>query len=218
MCFSASASFAASAVLAITGTATIIKAKTIPQHLFACIPLVFAVQQFAEGMLWLALKHTGYEGGETFFTYMFLFFAMMVWPVWVPLTIRMLEKNKKRRKIMIYLLCTGIMVCAGTGYVLLSNPVHAVASTNHIHYSFSIDMDTKYIQSIFTLLYCTATLITPFISTVKRMKWFGYILLVSYLFAILFYNGFVISVWCYFAAVLSVVILWIITGLRKEPQ
>jgi hypothetical protein len=215
MCFSATASFGASAVLAITGIATIIKAKTTPHYLFSSIPLVFAVQQFAEGMLWLALKHTGYEWGQSFFTYTFLFFAIMVWPVWVPLTIRMLESNTRHKRIMLYLLCTGIVVSACTGYVLLSNPVHAVASTNHIHYSFNIDMDTKYIQIIFTLLYCTATLIIPFISTIKRMKWFGFVLLASYLFVIIFYNGFVISVWCYFASVLSIVILWIITGLKK---
>lgn len=218
MCFSASASFGASAVLAITGIATIIKAKTIPHHLFACIPLIFAVQQFSEGMLWMALKHTGYEWGQSYFTYIFLFFALMVWPVWVPLTIRMLENNIRRKKIMMYMLYTGIVVCAIAGYVLLSNPVQAVADNNHIHYSFNIDMDTRYTQAIFSLLYFTATLIVPFISTVKRMKWFGYVLLASYVFVIIFYNGFVISVWCYFAAVLSIVILWIITGLRKDLQ
>jgi hypothetical protein len=216
MCFSASASFGASAVLTITGIATIIKARTIPHHLFACIPLVFAVQQFAEGMLWLALRHTGYEWGQSFFTYTFLFFAIVVWPVWVPLTIRMLEKNTERRKIMIYFLCIGVVVSAGAGFILLSNPVHPVAVSDHIHYSFITDMDTRFTQTIFALLYCTATLIVPFISTVKRMKWFGYILLASSLFAIIFYNGFVISVWCYFAAVLSVVVLWIIRGLRKD--
>jgi len=216
MCFSATASFGASAVLAATGIATIIKAKTIPHHLFACIPLVFAIQQFAEGMLWLSLKHTGYEWGQSFFTYSFLFFAIMVWPVWVPLTILMLEKNLKRRKLIMYLLYTGIVVCAGSGYVLFSNPVHPVAVADHIHYSFDMDMDTKYRQLIFTVLYCAATLIAPFTSSVKRMKWFGYVLLASCLFAIIFYNGFIISVWCYFAAVLSIIVLWIINGLRKQ--
>ncbi|HRH60259.1 MAG TPA: hypothetical protein PL045_06795, partial [Chitinophagaceae bacterium] len=199
-----------------TGIVTIIKAKTIPQYLFACIPLVFAIQQFAEGMLWLALRHTGYEWGESFFTYTFLFFAIVVWPVWVPLTIRMMERNAERRKIMMYLLCTGVVVSVGTGYVLLSNPVHAVSGINHIHYSFNMDMDTKYIQTIFALLYSIATLISPFISTVKRMKWFGYVLVASSVFAVTFYNGFVISVWCYFAAVLSVIILWIIAGARNS--
>ena len=217
MCFSETASFGASAVLTAIGITTIVKAKTIPHHLFACIPLVFAVQQFAEGMLWMSLKHNSYQWGQSFFTYIFLFFAITVWPVWVPLTIRMLEKNEQRRKIMLYMLYTGIVVCVGTIYVLFTNPVHPVAGANHIHYSFDFDMDTKYPQLIFALLYSVATLITPFISSVKRMKWFGYVLIISSIFAITFFNGFIISVWCYFAAVLSVVVLWIITALRKEP-
>ncbi|MGZ5219533.1 MAG: hypothetical protein ACXWC7_05630, partial [Chitinophagaceae bacterium] len=73
MCFSAGASFGASALLGVIGAVTITKAKTIPQRLFATIPLVFAVQQLSEGMLWLSLKNPALEAGQSFFTYAFLF-------------------------------------------------------------------------------------------------------------------------------------------------
>ena len=51
MFFSAGASFGASAVLGLIGSAAIAKARMIPQGLFAGIPLIFCVQPLAEGML-----------------------------------------------------------------------------------------------------------------------------------------------------------------------
>jgi hypothetical protein len=215
MCFSAGASFGASALLGVTGAVTITKAKTIPQRLFATIPLVFAVQQLAEGMLWLSLKNPGLEAGQSFFTYAFLVFAMMVWPVWIPFTIGRLEKDAKKRRIMNILLSTGVVVFIGIGCVLFLYPVQVVATHHHLHYRFDFPPMVKNLIWLFDLLYFTATILTPFISGVKRMKWLGIIFFISYLFAVVFYSGFVVSVWCYFAAILSFVVLWIIAGQQK---
>ena len=98
MCFSAGASFGASAILSVIGTAAIMKARTIPQGLFAGIPIIFSIQQLAEGMLWLSLKDPGLATWQPFFTYTFLIFAILFWPVWVPFTIYKLETDTKRRK------------------------------------------------------------------------------------------------------------------------
>ena len=56
MCFSAGASFAGGAVLSVVGIATQGKVRKPKQRLFAVIPLLFALQQFAEGILWITLK------------------------------------------------------------------------------------------------------------------------------------------------------------------
>ena len=50
MCFSTEASFISGAVLSIIGIATIKKAQTPAQIIFAVIPLLFAVQQIAEAL------------------------------------------------------------------------------------------------------------------------------------------------------------------------
>jgi len=67
MCFWAGASFGASVVLSIIGTAAIMKARTIPQGLFAGIPVLFSIQQLAEGMLWLSSKNFRPRVVATFF-------------------------------------------------------------------------------------------------------------------------------------------------------
>ena len=55
MCFSASASFGAGIVISTIGVVTLKKVSSPAHYYFALIPLFFAIQQFAEGFLWLAL-------------------------------------------------------------------------------------------------------------------------------------------------------------------
>jgi hypothetical protein len=153
---------------------------------------------------------------------------MAVWPLWVPLTIRLLEKDARSKKIMNVLVGIGALVAVCVVLVLSLYPVQAVtpiclscplSSTQslnqHIHYRFTFPPIPKGLIGAFTVLYILATIITPFISGIKKMKWLGFVFLASYLFAVILYNGFVISVWCFFAALLSFVVLWIILGLRK---
>jgi hypothetical protein len=48
------------------------------------------------------------------------------------------------------------------------------------------------------------------------MKGLGFIFLVSWMLALFFYGGFVVSVWCYFAALMSIIIIWILAGMNKS--
>ena len=57
MCFSATASFSAGAVLLGLGTLAL-KTASRPRELpFAAIPLLFAIQQLSEGVIWLTFRH-----------------------------------------------------------------------------------------------------------------------------------------------------------------
>ncbi len=230
MCFSATASFGASAVLGVIGVVTMSKAKTKPQKVFAGIPLVFAVQQLAEGFLWLSLKDQAIAAGEPLFTYAFLLFAMAVWPFYIPFSIWLLEKDVKRKKLIRGFVWMGVIVAVGVVGVLFIYPVEVITpfcptcpvgkempiTKQHLHYEFAIPGYIKNLIVTFSVLYIAATIITPFLSSIKKMKWLGIVFMVSYLFAITFFNGFVISVWCFFAAVLSFVVLAIILQLRRQ--
>ena len=95
MCFSAGASFGAGVVLSVIGIASLKKVQTPSQIVFASVPLIFSVQQITEGFLWLALSNPAFAFLQQFTTYTFLFFAQVVWPMWVPLAIFLLEKEDK---------------------------------------------------------------------------------------------------------------------------
>lgn len=228
MCFSATASFGASAVLGTVGIIAVTKAKTNPQRAFASIPFLFAMQQLSEGLLWLSLKNADMTSWQSSLTYIFLMFAMVIWPFWVPFTIWQLENNAKRKKIIQKFVWIGATVAIGVCFILIRYPVQVVSPfcfncpgtpsptpRDHLHYEFAIPPLVKNLIVAFSVLYIAATIITPFLSGIKKMKWLGVVFLASYLFAIGFYRGFVISVWCFFAALLSFVVLWIIIDLRK---
>ena len=218
MCFSAGASFGASAVLSIIGTAAIMRARTVPQGLFAGIPMIFSIQQLAEGMLWLSLKDPQLTTFQPLFTYIFLAFALIVWPIWIPLTIRLLEKDAKRKKILTFFVFAGVLVSAATACAMLLYTTEVIPADHHLHYKIDIPSATGALIKIFTLLYFATTIVTTFISTTKRMKWLGLAFLISYNVTIFFYSGSVVSVWCYFAALLSLVVFWIIAGLQEPAD
>ncbi len=102
MCFSAEVSFGASAVLVTTGALTIVENKRNDQRFFAMIPILFGIQQFFEGWVWLALQGNGHEIMGEISKYGFLIFAQLVWPVWIPLSAYKLERNVKRKRLITF--------------------------------------------------------------------------------------------------------------------
>lgn len=228
MCFSATASFGASAILGAVGIIAIAKAKTSPQRVFASIPMIFAIQQLTEGVLWLSFKNESIRPLQSTLTYVYLVFAMAVWPFLISYSVWGLEKDAKRKRIMRGLVVIGTIVTLVVFIVLTLYPVEVMrpfcatcpfSSTEglnqHLHYEFTFPRIAKNLIGTFSALYIIATIVTPFISSIKKMKWMGIVFLASYLFAVIFYNGFVVSIWCFFAALLSFVVLWIIRDLRR---
>jgi hypothetical protein len=91
MCFSATASFVAGALLLPSGAATLAIAwkKGQRQKLpLAAAPLLFGLQQTLEGMVWLGIQTqpplatTGHPVGPVVAALAYLFFAYVFWPVW----------------------------------------------------------------------------------------------------------------------------------------
>ena len=57
MCFSATASFSAGAVLLGIGALTVKSSHRRREMPLAAIPLLFAIQQLTEGVIWLTFRH-----------------------------------------------------------------------------------------------------------------------------------------------------------------
>lgn len=80
MCFSASASFTAGTLLLGLGTLTWKAARHPRERPFAAIPLLFAAQQFIEGVIWMTF---GADAGglNALMTYAYSVFSDLLWPV-----------------------------------------------------------------------------------------------------------------------------------------
>ncbi len=120
MCFSPEASFAGAAIISAIGVVTLRKIHKPSQILFACIPLFFGFQQFAEGFVWLTLPLPDYTVILKIFVYIFLLTAQVIWPVLIPLSILLMEKSKKKIEILKVLLMTGIALAMYYGFCLLN--------------------------------------------------------------------------------------------------
>lgn len=208
MCFSAPGSFVAGAIISSIGTAAILRNKEPSRRLFASIPIVFGIQQFSEGFVWLALQSPGHDlilrGG----TFIFLIMALIVWPSLVPLSVLLMEHSEKKRKALYILLAMGMALSLYYGREMLTSEVTARISSHHILYAF--DFPEKFpIEALG--FYLIATIAPLFISSLRRVHLFGAFIVLALSVTMIFFEWFLVSVWCFFAALSSIIILWAVT-------
>jgi hypothetical protein len=207
MCFSATASFGASVMLASIGILSIYKAKTSSLKVLAIIPFVFSLQQFSEGWVWLSLTKQGFDVWKIPGMYLFLFFAEVAWPICISYAMMRIETKANRKMILRFIFFVSILLSAVLAYSLYVYTSDVRVMGNHVMYT--IDTPDSF-KSITNMIYILTAVIPPFISTMSKAKWIGVVLIVSYIIAKVFYEYYIISIWCYFATIISVIILWII--------
>jgi hypothetical protein len=215
MCFSATASFTAGAVLTATGVLTLKKISAPEQRAFAVIPFLFGVQQFAEGFVWLGLTHPEWTEWQRPAAFLFLTFAQVVWPVWVPFSIMKLEQKTSRRKVLLGFTGLGLLVSSYLAYCLFVYPVETDVVGYHIHYTLLFPLALMPFSGI---VYFIPTVISPFVSSIKRMPILGIVIWASYLFTKFYYREHVISIWCFIAAIFSVLVYAILVARQREQR
>ncbi len=215
MCFSAEVSFGASAVLVTTGVLTIIVSKKREQLFFAMIPILFGIQQFMEGWLWVSLQNEGYDAIGTISNYGFLIFAQLIWPVWVPLSVYALEKNRKRKQLITFSMVLGIVLALLLGYRLIVFDVSAEIMEQHIFYKVGHFKSINWWSGIFYLIPAAF----PFIfSSIRKINILGILMLLLFVISKVFYIQYMISIWCLFAGVLSFYIWFIVRDMNTSMR
>jgi hypothetical protein len=215
MCFSAGASFAGGAVITAIGVMTVRTNRDHSRRLFAAIPLIFGVQQISEGFVWIALQSPGHDLMLSISTYIFLVAALVVWPAVIPLSVLSMEKVRNRRLALYFFLVAGLLTSVYYGLSLLVNDVDPKIISHHIKYAPAYPRPLA--LPVF-IAYLIATLVPLFISSVRKMWMFGLLVAASCLITGFFFKEFLASVWCFFAALISAVIWWIVSDKRFKPE
>ncbi len=207
MCFCAEASFIASAGLGAAGAATW---KIAPKKLkiAALIPLGFAIQQFIEGLQWVVPKPSL---ESTVLGYGFLLFAFLIWPSLIPYISFATEKSEKRKEILKWIIPYGAAITLYLLAMLFLYPLSVAVTGRHIDYHIFFPL-----RGTMSVLYLFAIHLPLFLSTDKYVKWFGAVLLASVAASWLFYLEAYTSVWCFFAAALSVLVYFYIRKRKSE--
>jgi len=213
MCFSAGVSFGASAVIGVISVVSFKKATDSSHAVLAGIPLFFAIQQAIEGFLWLSLQNPAFGYLYPPSTYAFLALALVVWPTMIPLMAMLPEPDARRKKILRLLMAAGLLVSLFHLFCLAYYGASASAQQHHIRYEFHFPNELLYISSV---IYFVPALIPPFVSSHGSVRWIGVGLIVSYVFSWLFFHYQIISVWCFFATIISIIALYAIMQLNKQ--
>lgn len=219
MCFSATASFTAGLALIVCGIAALKCARDKRLKMIAAIPIIFGVQQLVEGMVWVSFLNPNFEPIRMIASYLFLACAGIVWPIWVPLAIARFDTAHNFKRYLPSLI-------AGSLYALLFiacalfYPM-AVATKCNIIYHFDFTHSAlyawgTYVNALTSLIYIIATIV-PFAITRNKTLWFlGIVAAVSYAASLWFYYEAFISVWCFFAALISILIYGFVYNESKK--
>ena len=199
MCFSATASFTSGVALLGFGTLTIRRASSVAELPYAAIPALFGLQQLVEGGLWLTF-HDNAAHINSILTHIYSLFSHVLWPIFVPIAVLLLETVAWRRKALKVLVAAGALSGLYLLYFWAMDPTMSKVIGRHIFY----DSPHFYIKPILAL-YVLGTCVSSLLSSRPAVRWFGVATLVSFVSAYAFSFWF-ISVWCFFAAVMSLTV------------
>jgi len=221
MCFSASASFTAAAFLIPTGVYCVyssIELKRYHYILMAFVPVFFGIQQAIEGGVWLSMAANSHFYTRIF-SIGFLFFSHFFWPFWIPLSAYFIARNKHCSRAWIKLVFAIVGTIMGLIFFVpfLFDPhlVQTNMCANSIQYSASSFLHAILGTSLPKYLYIAVIIIPLWISRDWAIKIFGVLILVSVIATYLFYNYAFNSVWCFFSAVISIYVVYLIRRPRE---
>jgi len=200
VCFSAEADFVSGAVIGAIGIATLAKVDRPRELPLASLPLAFALHQIAEGFVWRDLD-SGAAHSTGVPVYLYVAFAWVVLPVLAPLSIMILEPRGRRRRAIGVLVVLGGIAGAYLAAAIVSGDVSAHAVEHTLQYGGAGRFAT-----VATGLYIVATCGAPLLSGFRAIVWFGVANVVAVaVFAVIQAEG-LTSLWCTWAAVVSVLI------------
>lgn len=212
MCFSASASFIAAAALAASGVATLRLASRRSELPFAAVPLLFGIQQFIEGLIWLSFDND-LSVPNSNLTFGYSIFSHVLWPIYVPFAVHLLERVHRRRQALLATQAVGMLVGLYLLSVLTQYPVTSRVLGQHIVYE-----SPHFYQVPVMALYLIATCASSMLSSHRLIRLFGMLTLVTFLAAYAIHAATLVSVWCFFAAILSSIVYVYFHGARPRDS
>ncbi|HEX3435424.1 MAG TPA: DUF6629 family protein [Pseudacidobacterium sp.] len=211
MCFSAAANFVGSGVLGTIGVVTLTRVKHRRELLFASLPTLFAIHQFIEGFVWLGLDgilspKVTHDMGAAFMLY-----AQGLLPFLLPLSVLLFEPDIKSRRRMLPFLVVGALTALYILWALIAYPLQIFIEGNSIVY---INPATN--NTFIAVLYVIATCGSLLFSKVKDMVIFGIANMAILLVVMAFKRYAFTSLWCAYAAVASIIILFYFWKSHRE--
>ncbi len=207
MCFSAPISFLSSALLTTIGIYSLMKMPDRRFTLFAAIPILFGLQQLSEGFVWLGIA-------PHLTSSIFLTFALLIWPIWMSPALYMLERSQWHKQILLITGGLGLIWSGTLLYLLLTYGAVVNAQCAHIYYALNIPWHLPTPLSI--MCYYIPTILPFILSSYRALRLFGFLCTLFIGITLFFWHHFFISVWCFFSAILSLMVYHAIMHLHRH--
>ena len=202
MCFSATANFVGSGVLAAAGVVTLTRVRHRRELMFAALPTLFAIHQFIEGFVWLGLDGIFSPAVTHDMGAAFMLYAQGLLPLLLPLSVYLFEADRKSRQRMLPFVVLGGGTTLYILWALTAFPTDVYVQGNSIVY---INQATN--NTAVAVLYVIATCGSLFFSKIKMMVVFGAANLAILLVVMAVRRYAFTSLWCAYAAISSIIIL-----------
>ncbi|MCP9931166.1 hypothetical protein KBY82_10245 [Cyanobium sp. AMD-g] len=222
MCFSSSASLVLAAALLPLGVASMrdVRERQRDDLLpLAVTPLLFSLQQALEGVVWLGLAPGGSDRLTHAAALGYLFFAYAFWLVWFPwcgLRLNLHAPPPLRRRLLVGLLVLGLLIGGVLWLPLVLDPslFQPAVVQGSLDYQTHSLVDPWINLGLGSTAYGVVVIAPLLLSASLRLRWFATGVLGAFLVAHLAFGHAFASVWCFFSALLSASLLWIL----RDPE
>jgi hypothetical protein len=203
MCFSPTASFVSAAVIGTIGVATLRHVREPRTLLFAATPMLFALHQFTEGLVWLGLDGGIGPQARDHAALAFTLYAQGLLPFLMPLAVLLMEPAGWRRKVIMGLTAIGAVAALWDAYGLIFLPLRVFVDHNSIAYRNEMTGSLA-----ISLLYILATCGALLLSRYRAVRWYGVVNVIALTIVEVVKAETFASVWCFYAALMSVILYW----------
>ncbi|MGE3819553.1 MAG: DUF6629 family protein [Isosphaeraceae bacterium] len=219
MCFSAEASFVVGAALLPSGGYCLERAfRNDRRYLpLAAVPVFFAVQQFAEGFVWLDLARGAVGPGHPAVR-VYLFFALAFWPFWVFLSAAAFDRQ--RLPWLIPIAVVGVVVGWSLFLPLVlyhDRDLRVTVAHHSIQYDFDRVPVLQVVPvSVARVAYVLTIVVPIFLCRNRLLRIAGAVVALTAILSWLAFLYAFTSVWCLFAALTSTSIVLFFRNLRAS--
>ena len=214
LCFSPEVDVAAGIVVAGLGIDAL-RHTTNRRYLgLALIPLVLGIHQLIEAVAWWGLQgRVAPATGESAVT-LYLALAFVVVPLLVPASVIGIEPEARRRRWMMPTVFAGCVAASVLALALAEGPVQAAIGGRYIAYSVDLEHG-----GLIVVLYVVATCVPLLMSSHRRLVTFGAVNVVVVAGLSWLQGTGLISLWCAWAAVGSIVIAaYVRSAANRHPD
>lgn len=214
MCFSAEADLIGGVVITAIGVDVLRHTSDRPEvRGLAALPLLFGAHQLTETFVWWGLQGNVPAVVGDIAMWLYLIFAFIVLPTYVPVAVFLAEAPGARRRLIGGFIGIGILVSLALLGAMLRGPVTAEIRPWHMNYGTGVQAGLLVVSA-----YVMATCGSFLFSRIRNLRYFGVVnLIVVAALAAFVISGFA-SLWCAWAAITSALFALHLRRTQPEPE